>query len=114
MTDDELMEKFFSGETFDEHELAKGLRIGVRNGDIRPVYCGSAEKQTGIERLLDLITEYFPSYAEKGRIQAETLRGDTVDMETNENEALSAFVFKTIVDPFVGEFLLKGNEWCPQ
>ena len=103
MTDDELMEKFFSGETFDEHELAKGLRIGVRNGDIRPVYCGSAEKQTGIERLLDLITEYFPSYAEKGRIQAETLKGDTVDMETNENEALSAFVFKTIVDPFVGK-----------
>ena len=103
MTDDELMEKFFSGETFDEHELAKGLRIGVRNGDIRPVYCGSAEKQTGIERLLDLITEYFPSYAEKGRIQAETLKGDTIDMETNENEALSAFVFKTIVDPFVGK-----------
>ena len=103
MTDDELMEKFFSGETFDEHELSKGLRIGVRNGDIRPVYCGSAENQTGIERLLDLITEYFPSYAEKGRIQAETLKGDTVDMETNENEALSAFVFKTIVDPFVGK-----------
>ena len=103
MTDDELMEKFFSGETFDEHELAKGLRIGVRSGDIRPVYCGSAENQTGIERLLDLITEYFPSYAEKGRIQAETLKGDTIDMETNENEALSAFVFKTIVDPFVGK-----------
>ena len=103
MTDDEIMEKFFSGEKFDEHELAKGLRIGVRNGDIRPVYCGSAEKQTGIERLLDLITEYFPSYAEKGRIQAETLKGDIVDMETNENEALSAFVFKTIVDPFVGK-----------
>ena len=103
MTDDELMEKFFSGETFDEHELAKGLRIGVRSGDIRPIYCGSAENQTGIERLLDLITEYFPSYAEKGRIQAETLKGDTIDMETNENEALSAFVFKTIVDPFVGK-----------
>jgi len=103
MTDDELMEKFFSGETFDEHELAKGLRIGVRSGDIRPVYCGSAENQTGIERLLDLITEYFPSYAEKGRIQTETLKGDIVDMETNENEALSAFVFKTIVDPFVGK-----------
>ena len=103
MTDDDLMEKFFSGETFDEHELSKGLRIGVRNGDIRPVYCGSAENQTGIERLLDLITEYFPSYAEKGRIQAETLKGDTDDMETNENEALSAFVFKTIVDPFVGK-----------
>lgn len=103
MTDDDLMEKFFSGEKFDEHEIAMGLRIGVRNGDIHPVYCGSAVKQTGIERLLDLITEFFPSYAEKGRVQAVNAKGDSIDMETNENEALSAFVFKTIVDPFVGK-----------
>ena len=66
MTEDSLMEKFFSGEKFSEDEVAKGLRIGVRSGDIRPVYCGSAVNQTGIERLMDLITEYFPSYAEKG------------------------------------------------
>ena len=103
MTDDDLMEKFFSGEQFDEHEIAKGLRIGVRNGDIHPVYCGSAVKQTGISRLLDLITEFFPSYAEKGRVQALNTKGQTIDMETNEDEALSAFVFKTIVDPFVGK-----------
>ncbi|MBR2067759.1 MAG: elongation factor G, partial [Solobacterium sp.] len=103
MSDDELMEKFFSGEEFDEHEIAKGLRIGVRSGEIRPVYCGSADSQTGIERLLDLITEYFPSYAEKGRVQALNEKDETIDMETNEDEALSAFVFKTIVDPFVGK-----------
>ncbi len=103
MTDDELLEKFSNGEEFDEHELAKGLRIGVRSGDIRPVYAGSAVDQIGIERLLDLITEYFPSYAEKGRVHANSARGGVVDMETNENEALSAFVFKTIIDPFVGK-----------
>ena len=102
MTDDSLMEKFFSGEKFDEHDLAKGLRVGVRNGDIHPVYCGSALNQTGIERLLDLITEYFPTYAEKGRVHALNAKNEPVDMETNENEALSAFVFKTIIDPFVG------------
>lgn len=102
-TDDELMEKFFEGEPFEEHELAKGLRIGVRSGDIRPIYCGSAVNQTGIERLMDLITEYFPSYAEKGTINALNAAGETVAMETNEDEALSAFVFKTIVDPFVGK-----------
>lgn len=103
MTDDELMEKFFSGEDFDEHELAKGLRIGVRSGDIRPVYCGSATNQTGIERLMDLITEYFPSYAEKGHVHAYNAKEEQLDMETNEHEALSAFVFKTIIDPFVGK-----------
>jgi elongation factor G len=85
------------------HEVAKGLRIGVRSGDIRPVYCGTATEQIGIERILDLITEYFPSYAEKGRIQALNAKGDKIDMETNENEAMSAFVFKTTIDPFVGK-----------
>lgn len=103
MTDDSLMEKFFSGEKFDMHEVAKGLRIGVRNGDIHPVYCGSATNETGIERLTDLITEYFPSYAEKGHIHAKSLKGTNIELETNEKEALSAFVFKTIIDPFVGQ-----------
>ena len=103
MADDELMEKFFEGEAFDEHELAKGLRIGVRSGDIRPIFCGSAAQQTGIERLMDLITEYFPSYAEKGRVKALNAKDETIDMETNENEAMSAFIFKTVVDPFVGK-----------
>ncbi len=103
MGDDELMEKFFEGEEFDEHEIAKGLRIGVRAGDIRPVYCGSAINQTGIVRLMDLITEYFPSYAEKGAIKALDDKDAEVSLETNENETLSAFVFKTVVDPFVGK-----------
>ena len=102
-TDDELMEKFFMEEPFDEHEIAKGLRIGVRGGDIRPIYCGSAINMTGIVRLMDLITEYFPSYAEKGTIEATDPNGNKVSMDTNEDEAMSAFVFKTIVDPFVGK-----------
>ena len=103
MTDDELMEKFFSGEKFDEAQLAKGLRIGVRSGDIRPVYCGSAINVTGIERLLDLITEYLPSYAEKGLLVAKDANDKSVELETSEKEAFSALVVKTIVDPFVGK-----------
>ena len=102
MTCDELMEKFFSGETFSDAELIKGLRLGIRNGDIRPVYCGSAVQLTGIERLMDLITEYLPPYGEKGIIEAQDIDGKTVTLQTNENEAMTARVFKTIVDPFVG------------
>lgn len=103
VSDDALMEKFFSGETFSQDEISKGLRIGVRSGEIRPVYCGSAINITGIERILDLISEYFPSYAEKGTINAKDLEGNDVKLETNENESFSALVFKTIVDPFVGK-----------
>ena len=103
MADDELMEKFFSGEQFSEAELARGLRIGVRNGEIKPVYCGSAINCVGIERLLDLITEYFPNYAEKGAIVALDSNNEEVILETHETEAFTAQVFKTIVDPFVGK-----------
>ena len=103
MGDDELMEKFFSGDQFSEAEVARGLRIGVRNGEIKPVYCGSAINCIGIERLLDLITEYFPNYAEKGAIVALNEKGEEVLLETNETEAFTAQVFKTIVDPFVGK-----------
>ena len=103
MTDDELMEKFFSGEKFDDKQLAKGLRIGVRNGEIRPVYSGSATNCTGIGRLLDLITEYFPSYTETGLVEAKDKDGNIIELETNEDETLSVLVCKTIIDPFVGK-----------
>lgn len=102
MTDDALMEKFFEGESFSETEILKGVRIGVRNGEIMPVYCGSAIHLTGIERLMDLITEYFPSYAEKGVVEAKDTSGNVVKLQTSEDEVMSARVFKTIVDPFVG------------
>ena len=102
MCDDELMEKFFEGEPFTDAEIAKGVRFGIRNGEIRPVYCGSATNMTGIERLMDLIVEYMPSYAEKGTVEALDENNEPVLLETSENEAATAFVFKTIVDPFAG------------
>ncbi|MBQ7892080.1 MAG: elongation factor G [Erysipelotrichaceae bacterium] len=102
MCDDELMEKFFEGEPFSDAEIAKGVRFGIRNGEIRPVYCGSATNMTGIERLMDLIVEYMPSYAEKGTVEAVDANDEPVLLETSENEAATAFVFKTIVDPFAG------------
>lgn len=102
MTDDELMESYFEAGEFNRDEIIKGLNLAVRSGDIQPVYCGSALEQTGIERLLDLITEFLPNYAEKGEIKALDEKDQEMTLKTNEEETLSAFVFKTIVDPFVG------------
>ena len=65
MGDDDLMEKFFSGEEFTDAELTRGVRIGVRNGEICPVYSGSATQSIGIQRLMDLIVTYFPTYLKK-------------------------------------------------
>lgn len=102
MGDDELMEKFFSGEEFTDAELTRGVRIGVRSGEIIPVFSGSAVESRGIGRLMDLIVTYFPSYSEKGLIELETPDGQNVELLTAESEPMTAQVFKTIMDPFVG------------
>lgn len=103
MGDDELMEKFFSGEEFSDAELTKGVRIGVRSGEIRPVFSGSAINYTGIERLMDLIDKYFPTYGEQGTYTAIDMAKDTpVELLTDEKGDLTVQVFKTIMDPFVG------------
>ena len=103
MADEALMDKFFEGEEFDDTDIAKGLMAGVRSGEIKPVYCGSAAQGKGIERILDLISEYFPSYAEIKTVLAKDEAGELVELKTDETENLSAQVFKTIVDPFVGK-----------
>lgn len=103
MGDDELMEKYFEGEPFTEAELTRGVRIGVRNGEIRPVFSGSAVNMTGIERLLDLIDKYFPMYGEHGILTVEDYETkEPVELLTDETGELTVQVFKTIVDPFVG------------
>lgn len=103
MGDDDLMEKYFSGEEFSEAELTRGVRIGVRSGEIRPVFSGSAINMTGIERLMDLIVKYFPTYGENGTVTVTDIeKEEPVELQTTENEKFTGLVFKTIVDPFVG------------
>ncbi|NLW29600.1 MAG: GTP-binding protein, partial [Erysipelothrix sp.] len=100
MTDDSLMESYFETGEFTQDDIIKGLSLAVRMGEVIPVYFGAATKMTGIERLLDLIVEYFPTYAERGTVEAFDQKNNPVTLKTSENETLSAFVFKTIVDPF--------------
>ena len=102
MTDDGLMESYFENGDLTDEDILKGVSIGVRTGDIRPVYCGSAVNSVGIRRLLDLITEYLPAYGEQEEIEAVDEKENTVTLKTNEDEKFSAQIFKTIVDPFVG------------
>lgn len=103
MTDDSLMEKFFGGEIFSPEDLAVGISKAVRSGEICPVYCGSALKGVGVSRILDLIQEFFPSYEEVGEVRAQDEKGNPITLKTDENEAFSAVVYKTVIDPFVGK-----------
>ncbi len=100
--DDELMEKFFDGEAFTEEEVIKGLKLGVLNGEVRPVLCGSTLNHNGIEIVLKTIFEYFPAFKECCTIKAMDRKKAEVLVKTDEDEPFSALVFKTIIDPFVG------------
>ena len=102
-TNEELMEKYFSGESFTDEEILHGLHDGITSGDIAPVLCTSAVTNDGIKMLMDAIVKYFPAHVEKGTIKAKTPAGAEVMLRTAENEQLSVIVFKTVVDAFVGK-----------
>lgn len=103
-TDEQLMEKFFGGEEFTHEEIVKGIMLGVTDGSIAPVFCGSAMNNLGVQFVMDAILEYLPAPNFKKTVKAKKAGTDTdVELRTAPDEALSALVFKTIADPFVGK-----------
>lgn len=102
-TDDELMEKFFEGIPFTQKELTDGIHKGVNTGKITPVICTSAVTLAGIDMLLKEMSLLLPSPLEVSKPVATDENGDLVEIECLTSAPLSAFVFRTTVDPFVGK-----------
>ena len=102
-TSDELMEKFFEGETFTQKELIDGIHDGMNRGIITPVVCTSATELTGIDMLYKEIELLLPNPTEVYAAEAYTPAKDVVEIPCSDSEPLSAYVFKTIADPFVGK-----------
>ncbi|MCM1120782.1 MAG: elongation factor G [bacterium] len=109
-TSEELMERFFNGEVFSEAEIRAALRTNVCDGSIVPMTMGSNALCQGVYTLLDDIVKYMPS--------PENREVAGINMKTNEiyhadydfSKAKSAYVWKTIVDPFIGKYsLIKVN-----
>jgi elongation factor G len=102
--DDELMEKYLEEEPLSEEEINRALRIGTLEGKIVPVLCGSGIMNYGIQPLLDLVTSALPSPADRPPAPG-TLPGkadEEVVRKADPGEPLSALVFKTLADPYVG------------
>ena len=103
------MEKFFNGEDFTEEEIKAGLRKGVLNGDVVPVLVGSAANLIGVHTLFDMMFNYMPTPEESRGGIVYGKNPDTqekVERRVSTDEPFSAFVFKTIVDPFIGKISL--------
>ncbi len=102
-TDEALMEKFFGGEEYTHEEIQKGIKAGVADGSIAPVFCGSAFANEGVQELMNAIIEYFPSPEDVSVKAQKAGMDDIVEVKPNPSGSLSALVFKTIADPFVGK-----------
>jgi len=101
---DKLLEKYLEGEELDDTEIKKSLREGIINGKIVPVVCGCAIKNMGVQPLLDLIVECLPSPNERPEIKGTDPKdNEVVSRNPSGQEPFSAFVFKTITDPYAGK-----------
>ncbi|TET74821.1 MAG: elongation factor G [Dehalococcoidia bacterium] len=102
--DDDLITKYLEGEELTEEELRRGLRAGTTEGKVVPVMVGSALQNKGVTELMDAICSYLPSPKDKGKITArnpQTQQEEAIDPE--DAAPLSALVFKTTADPYVGK-----------
>ncbi len=100
-SNDELMEKFFDGIELTRKEIKDGLRDGVLNGRLIPVLVGSATKSIGLHTLLDMLIDYLPDPTDLNPIIG-MINDEIVERKTLDQEPFSAFIFKTIVDPYSG------------
>ncbi len=102
-SDDRLLEKYLEGEELKPEELISGLRVGIKSKNLVPVLCGSATKNAGIQSLMEVIVDYLPSPADEKEIKGiSSQTNEEITRTPDENDTFSAFVFKTMTDPYVG------------
>lgn len=106
--DDELMMKYLDEGELSHEEILQGFRAGMKDGSIVPVCACSALTGVGVAKMMDLIAKYLPSPAHEGLVHRgmNPKTGKEAVRICKDEEPFSAFVFKTIADPFVGKLSL--------
>ena len=103
-TDDELMEAYFAGEEISVEKLKKQLRKCCIETTITPVFCGSAYKNKGVQKLLDGVIDYMPAPVDIPPIMGIVPgKEEPVPRKSSDDEPFSALAFKIMTDPFVGK-----------
>ena len=105
-TSDEYMERYFEGGEFTHEEISNALRENVYNGNIVPVIMGSGINCQGMNNLLQAIDKYFPSPEHCSCAGVDVASGEHFTAKYNSEANLTAKVWKTIVDPFIGKYSL--------
>jgi elongation factor G len=103
---DEVMERYLNGDEIGQQEIDQCIKDGISNRKIVPIFCGSGLKNIGANLLLDAVALYFPAPLIKGTVEGVDSKGQAVSRKMAATEPFSAFIFKTITDPFAGKLTL--------
>ncbi len=98
--DEELLEKYLSGEEVTEVAIKKAIRSGTLKNEFVPILCGSAFKNKGVQPMLDAVIDYLPSPLDVAPAQGLNMRGDEVVTRGATDEPFAALAFKIVADPF--------------
>ncbi|MBW1698247.1 MAG: elongation factor G [Deltaproteobacteria bacterium] len=104
--DDALIEKYLEGEELSDDDIKTALRKGTLSRSFAPVVCGSATKNIGIDLLMDYIISILPTPLDRGAKIGFDPEGNEVECQPDSNAPFSAFVFKTITDPYAGRLTI--------
>ena len=109
-TSEEFMDRYFGGDEFSEDEIRQALRVNVLDGSIVPVLMGSNTMARGMYTLMCDIVKYFPSPDKRKCAGINTNNNEVFNADYDFSKSKSAYVFKTIVDPYIGKYsLIKVN-----
>ncbi|WP_296033117.1 elongation factor G [Dorea sp.] len=117
-TSEAFMERYFEGDEFSVEEIRSAMRTEVMDGDIVPVAMGSNIQAQGVANLLSDIVRFFPSPDSRSCAGINKKTNEIFEADYDFAKAKSAYVFKTMVDPFIGKYsfvkvcsgVLKGDD----
>ena len=100
---EELMNKYLEEGDLSEEEIKFGIRTRTIASEIQPMYCGSAFKNKGVQRMLDAVIEFMPSPVDIPPVKGMDEDEQPVTRKADDSEKFSALAFKLMTDPFVGQ-----------
>ena len=103
-TDEDLMDKYLAEEEITEEELKAAMRKACISCELVPVFCGSAYRNKGVQKLLDGVIDYMPAPIDIPAIKGvDPDSGEEVERHASDEEPFSALAFKIMTDPYVGK-----------
>ncbi|MFO0106616.1 MAG: elongation factor G [Burkholderiales bacterium] len=100
---EDMMNKYLEEGDLSEEEIKRGIRIRTLASEIQPMFCGTAFKNKGVQRMLDGVIDFLPSPLDVKAIKGFDEEEQEITRKADDQEKFSALAFKLMTDPFVGQ-----------